>query len=392
MGALLVSCASSTQVPVIANSSSIGNISFNNSNTNAEQPSPKEPPVRIMKLPADTAETMYFRGVSVPKRSSQEALKDAEKDAQIRVSGYIGSFIEGKVEDAVAYQTSMGKVVEDTEKVVVASSSYTKSVLSRVKTIDEQVTPPHLDGTVEVRIVVAVDKKLLDKAIDDFKRLQDAAKTVRFIPDSSTYTGQKGVRIEIPVGITATTAIDIGALECVFTYGNEREVQSITVGNTVRFHIDTARLPAGTQTGLLELQMQKLSPGIENVRLTVSFEVTPLNTVRFLFHDKEAEPLGAAIQGIFQAQGLLSVETDAAYFAIIKLELSERKTVDYSYIKPVITIRVELERDQTPVLTYTKKYDEFSHRTRDAALERVYRNIENDLASEFTAQIRSLGT
>jgi hypothetical protein len=276
MGALLVSCASSTQVPVIANSGSIGNISFNNSNTNAEQPSPKEPSVWIINLPADTAETMYFLGISARKSDLQAALADAENDARIRVSGYIGCLVEEKVEDASAYRTSREKVVENTETAAIASSSYTRAVLNGVKTFGEPQVTRYPDGTVEVQIAAAVDKKLLDKAIADFIRLQDAAKTVRFKSGAFTYTAQKGDRIEISAEISAHTAVDIGAIECVFTYTGVKEAQSVTAAGAARFQVDTAHLPAGKYTGVLELQMQKLSPGIENVRQSVVFEVLPI--------------------------------------------------------------------------------------------------------------------
>jgi hypothetical protein len=58
--------------------------------------------------------------------------------------------------------------------------------------------------------------------------------------------------------------------------GNAIGKQLATVANAVSFHVDTARLPVGKHTGVLELQLKKLSPGVENLRRTVVLEVTPI--------------------------------------------------------------------------------------------------------------------
>jgi hypothetical protein len=191
---LLVSCASSNQFPAVVADTIEGDVIFNNNNTNnnntnVRQTAPEESSATIIKAPADTPETMYFIGISARKPDMQEALKDAEKDAKIRVSGYIAYMVEEKVEDASAYKTSMGKVAENTERAAIASSSYTRAILSEVKITGEPQITPYRNGTVEVQIVVAVDRKLLDKAIADFNRLRDAVLVVLPIHAQVVFAG-----------------------------------------------------------------------------------------------------------------------------------------------------------------------------------------------------------
>jgi hypothetical protein len=55
-----------------------------------------------------------------------------------------------------------------------------------------------------------------------------------------------------------------------------------------------------------------------------------------------------------QKQGLLLVESGGAYIATVELSLNDRQSNNYFYIEPSVTIVVELERDGTPLITYTK--------------------------------------
>ncbi|MDR3302584.1 MAG: porin family protein [Spirochaetaceae bacterium] len=242
------------------------------------QPAVEKLQTLLIKLPADTAETMYFRGISARKRSLQEALKDAENDARIRVSGYISYLVEEKIEDATRYRASNGRVVENTETALIASSSSTSAVLNGVKTIDEQITPRSPDGTVEVQIVVAVDRKLLEQATDDFNTKRAAARTLRFI-NVRVYTASNEVIAEI----AADTNINLGALNCILSYSGVRDEQSVHVGGTVRFRIKPARLSPGMHSGVLELQIKKIAPGVENLRRDITFEITKDDLPPFWF-------------------------------------------------------------------------------------------------------------
>jgi hypothetical protein len=345
----------------------------------------------IITPPADTAETMYFIGISARKSGKQEALKDAEKDAKIRVSGYIAFMVEEKVEDATVFRKSKGKVVENTETVIIASSSYTSAILSEVKTVGEPEITTFRNGMAEAQIVVAVERRLIKKAIDDFNKLRDAMATVRFTDITSGYLIQKGDSIEISAVISANTTISIGAIECVFSYGNIKEVQSLTISEQARFHIDTERLAAGKHTAVLELQLNKLLPGMINVRRSIVFDVIPLNTAQVVCLDENAKSIAQKIRDIIQKQGILLVESGAAYLAEIQVTLNEKRTNNYFIVEPTVTINIELERDGTPLVTYNKKYGESRHITRAEALQRAYRNIENDLGGNFAEQVKGIG-
>jgi hypothetical protein len=266
----------------------------------------------------ETAESVeIFRGFSKRLSNLKDAINDAEKDAKTRVSGYIFYQVEEKVVDAFTYKTSMGQVVENTETAAFASSSYTSAVLSGVKTIGEPQVVRYPDGTVEVQVEVAVDKKLLEKAIDDFNRLRDAARTVRFTVDKTEYTARKGARIYVSVGISANTVIDIGLIECVLTYDNVSVPQYVSVGETVVFTIDTTQLSIGIHTVELELQMQKLSPGVKNMNQIVVFEVTPKVTMKdFLSDNTRLFSIGASIGSSFTAPWVIG--TAQATFSVLK--------------------------------------------------------------------------
>jgi hypothetical protein len=106
----------------------------------------------------------------------------------------------------------------------------------------------------------------------------DAARTVRFINVSVDSRVN-----EVVAEIAADTTINIGAIECVFTYTDKSEVQSVNVGDTIRFRIDAMRLSPKNYTGILELQMKKIAPGIENVRRNITFDITKDQVSPFWF-------------------------------------------------------------------------------------------------------------
>jgi hypothetical protein len=205
---------------------------------------------------------------------------------------------------------------------------------------------------------------------------------------------QKGGSLTVPVRVSSTLFSKVGPLECTATVqGGDRAAPggAYTMGgdNSFLLRLPTDGLEAGNYTVSLELALEGLSSAAaRNLATSFRLEVKPLNTVRFLYGDAEALNLSSAIQSIFQAQGLLPVDSGGAYLAVIGLELRERKTADYYVVQPAITISVELERDGTPLASYVKKYGEFAHRTREEALERAYWNIEGDLGGGFAEEIK----
>jgi hypothetical protein len=156
--------------------------------------------------------------------------------------------------------------------------------------------------------------------------------------------------------------------------------------------VQTIRLDAGRYTAQIELLLNEIVPAImRNPSTAFSFEVKALNTVRVVSQDEAGRPLLEKVGGILSAQGLLLVQENNAYRTLISIEMNEEKTANYYTLEPALAITVELERDGTPLVTYTKKYPAFRHVTRDEAYARAYRNIEQDLDENFAQQIRSLG-
>jgi hypothetical protein len=223
-------------------------------------------------------------------------------------------------------------------------------------------------------------------------RINEIADSLVF-DDIPSQAVQKGGALTVPARISSRLFAKAGALECMViiqdgNHGLPGGVYPAGGDNTFLLRLPVSELEAGNYTVTLELNV--LSPAItRNPRTSFPLEVKPLNTVQFLYQDTESLPLGSTIQGVFQSRGLLPVPSGSAYLAVISLALNERKTADYYVIQPSITISVE--RDRTPLLVYAKRYGEFAHRTREAALERAYRNIETDLGAAFAGELGSLG-
>jgi hypothetical protein len=227
-------------------------------------------------------------------------------------------------------------------------------------------------------------------------RINALANSVSFapIPYGSV---QKGETLNTTVWVSSSQFQRIGAALCRVTITIDKELlpsQPYTVGqdNAFSLLIYTDKLEAGKYNVQLELLLNEAAPTLRtNPSSGFSFEVTPLNTIRFIYQDNEAEQIGPKIQELLQRQGLLPVDSGAAYLALVKLEFSERRDGNYYIVQPHISISIELERDRTPLVSYAKRYPEFRHTTRNEALQRAYRNIESDLEVNFSEQIRSLG-
>ena len=208
---------------------------------------------------------------------------------------------------------------------------------------------------------------------------------------------QKGETLNATVRVSSTRFQRIGAALCRVSMRVGKEVlpsRPYTVGqdNAFSLLIYTGKLEAGTYNVQLELLLNEAAPLLSaNPSTGFSFEVTPLNTIRFIYQDHEAARLGPKIQELLQGQGLLPVDTGAAYLARVKLEFSEKLEGPYYIVQPRIGISIELERDRRPLISYAKQYPEFRHATREEALQRAYRNIESDLGVNFAEQIKGLG-
>jgi hypothetical protein len=155
--------------------------------------------------------------------------------------------------------------------------------------------------------------------------------------------------------------------------------------------LETGNLDAGNYHVQVELLLNEVAPSLQqNPTSGFSFELTPLNTIRIILLDDDAQNLSPKLRDIMHKQGLLLVENNSAYRATVQVTLNERQTGNYFYVEPTVTINIALDRDGTPLVTYTKTYDEFRHTTRKEALQRAYRNIENDLDKNFITLIRSM--
>jgi hypothetical protein len=225
-------------------------------------------------------------------------------------------------------------------------------------------------------------------------RINALANSVTFaaVPNGSV---QKGETLTTAVRVSSSQFQRVGGAVCrvSMTVGGEVLPGSYTVGqdNAFSLLIYTGKLDAGNYNVHLELLLDEAAPALRaNPSAMFSFEVTPLNTIRFIYQDGEAERMGPKIQELVQRQGLLPVDSGAAYRARVRLEFEERRDGAYYIVRPYISIGIELERDGTPLVSYAKRYSEFRHTSRDEALQRAYRNIESDLGANFTEQLKKM--
>ncbi|GHV82073.1 hypothetical protein AGMMS49991_06310 [Spirochaetia bacterium] len=94
---------------------------------------------------------------------------------------------------------------------------------------------------------------------------------------------------------------------------------------------------------------------------------------------------------ILRRNGFLLVDTGGVYTVFINFEANENTTKNYHTVEPVLDIIIEAQ-DGTPLVTYKdKKYPRFRHVTLKEALDRAFRNIEQDLGGEFARLVRGIG-
>lgn len=209
-------------------------------------------------------------------------------------------------------------------------------------------------------------------------------------------SAQKGQTLNTTISVSSTMFRSIGPADCMVIINDSKNAfpdAKFTVGqdNSFLLQIHTNRIDPGKYTVQLELRLNEAASGVQrNPRSAFGFELTPLNSAKVVLLDQASDGIAGKVRQIIQDNGLLLVDRDAAYLVTIKFDANETQTANYVNVQPAVTITVELERDGTPLVTYTKIYPQFRHVTRTEAYNRAYRNIENDLEGEFAGKLRGI--
>jgi hypothetical protein len=112
-------------------------------------------------------------------------------------------------------------------------------------------------------------------------------------------------------------------------------------------------------------------------------------TATIILNDESARSLALKTAEILRRDGFLLADSGGVYTVFINFEANENTTRNYHTLEPVLDIILEAQ-DGTLLLTYPRKYSLFRHVTREEALQRALRNIEQDLAGEFTHEVRGI--
>jgi hypothetical protein len=394
---------------------------------------------------------LFFTGMG--EAANEAAARNAaERAGFAAVARTYANLIQGEMLDRSLYVEEAGRVISDMTVFDDKTNSYTNAIVSDVKIVEYHT---ERGRTYKVWVLCSVSRQKAEQDIRDFaknisdpyapllaqrqdtlaaellsltgivkalaanplhraaayydspegraglydyclQRINTLADSVLFNPLESV-TAEKGEVLNIPVRLSSSLNSRIGNLPCgvvVSDGGNPglpEGVYTLGADNSFLLQIPTEGLEAGRYTARIELRMNAVAPSItRNPQTGFSFEVKPLNTVQIISRD-ESGPLAGKVAEIMERAGLMVVEGGGAYRALINITMNEERTANYYTLQPLLIITVELGRDGTPLVTYTKKYPLFRHVTRDEAYSRAYRNIEQDLSDNFAAQIRSLG-
>jgi hypothetical protein len=414
-------------------------------------PAQEARPDWIRRKPQNTADTIYVVGMSEAMNSEAAALEAAKKSAGVEVARFFSESIESRLNEKIDYTNNAGAVsdnyrletsvnayantivsqVEPTEHWTeknrankwtawVLAQTDRQSILDDIKTYPDTISARYhglitpqdsVDNSLRLymHILGELNKNPLDRALAYYEgsegrvslfnycsvQIQNIASGIHFAPPPHIKI-QKGEPLNTVINLSSDTLQSIGPIRCRVRIidGNNIMQETIwTVGqdNSFSIRLQTEKLAVGNYNIALELLLNEIAPSLrQNPSSGFSFEVTPLNTISIKLFDNEAGNIAPKLSDIMQKEGLLLVESSAAYIATVQVTLNERQTGNYFYVEPTITINIALERDGTPLLTYTKTYEEFRHTTRKEALQRAYRNIENDLDKNFTTLIRSI--
>ena len=110
-------------------------------------------------------------------------------------------------------------------------------------------------------------------------------------------------------------------------------------------------------------------------------------TVHVFIDDERAKSLAVKTAEMLRREGFVIVETGGEYTAAIHIELNEGASKNYRTVQPGLDITVESQSGET-LVRYQKEYAVFRHLTGEEALDRAFRNIEQNLSGEFAAQLR----
>jgi hypothetical protein len=113
-------------------------------------------------------------------------------------------------------------------------------------------------------------------------------------------------------------------------------------------------------------------------------------TATISLNDESARSIALRTAEILRSEGFLLVESGGVYTVAINFLANENATRNYHTVEPVLDITLD-GQDGIPLVTYKKKYSLFRHITREEALQRALRNIEQDLAGEFAREVRVIG-
>jgi hypothetical protein len=113
-------------------------------------------------------------------------------------------------------------------------------------------------------------------------------------------------------------------------------------------------------------------------------------TATISLNDGDAASISLKTAEILRRNGFLLADSGGVYTVFINFRANDNTTKNYHTLEPVLEIIVEAQ-DGTPLVTYTKKYPLFRHVTREEALARALRNIEQDLGGEFTKTVGRIG-
>jgi hypothetical protein len=113
-------------------------------------------------------------------------------------------------------------------------------------------------------------------------------------------------------------------------------------------------------------------------------------TATINLNDQSAASIAQRAAEILRRDGFLLADSGGVYTVSINFTANENTTRNYHTVEPVLAIAIEAQ-DGTPLVTYTKKYPLFRHVTREDALARALRNIEQDLAGEFAKEVGGIG-